>query len=72
MQPPMLKAQRGAAALHVEHLPQAMTGAILLDQGPAADGRKPIQQGTQIIVAPKSLGICDEFIDSARVNGGAR
>ncbi len=33
---------------------------------------KAIQEGTQVIVAPKSLGICDEFIDSARVNGGSR
>ncbi|KCZ56831.1 protease modulator HflC [Hyphomonas chukchiensis] len=33
---------------------------------------KAIQEGTQIIVAPKSLGICDEFIESARVNGGSR
>jgi len=33
---------------------------------------KAIQEGTQVIVAPKSLGICDEFIESARVNGGSR
>ncbi|KCZ92810.1 protease modulator HflC [Hyphomonas johnsonii] len=33
---------------------------------------KAIQQGTQIIVSPENLGICDEFIESARVNGGAR
>ncbi|MBU1287993.1 MAG: protease modulator HflC [Alphaproteobacteria bacterium] len=33
---------------------------------------KAIQEGTQVIVAPKGLGICDEFIESARVNGGSR
>ena len=33
---------------------------------------KAIQEGTQIIVSPQSLGICDEFIESARANGGSR
>lgn len=33
---------------------------------------KAIQEGTQVIVGPKSLGICDEFIESARINGGSR
>ena len=28
--------------------------------------------GTQIVVAPDNLGLCDEFIDSARDNGSAR
>lgn len=31
---------------------------------------KAIQQGTQIVVAPDSLGLCDEFISRARRNGG--
>lgn len=31
---------------------------------------KAIQEGTQIIVAPDSLGLCDEFINRARANGG--
>jgi membrane protease subunit HflC len=31
-----------------------------------------IQEGTQIIVGPKSLGICDQFFDSARAAGGPR
>ncbi|MFN3211854.1 MAG: protease modulator HflC [Henriciella sp.] len=29
-------------------------------------------QGTQLVVGPDNLGICDEFIDQARVNGTAR
>jgi len=33
---------------------------------------KAIQDGTQIIVGPDNLGICDQFIESARVNGGSR
>ena len=33
---------------------------------------KAIQEGTQVIVSPKNLGICDEFIESARANGGSR
>lgn len=33
---------------------------------------KAIQEGTRIIVAPNSLGLCDEFIDRARANGGSR
>ncbi|MDP1556931.1 MAG: protease modulator HflC [Hyphomonas sp.] len=31
-----------------------------------------IQEGTQVIVGPKSLGICDQFFDSARAAGGPR
>ena len=31
-----------------------------------------IQEGTRIIVAPDSLGLCDEFINRARANGGSR
>jgi len=31
-----------------------------------------IQEGTQVIVGPKSLGICDQFFDSARSAGGPR
>lgn len=31
-----------------------------------------IQEGTQIVVAPDSLGLCDEFINRARANGGSR
>jgi len=33
---------------------------------------KAIQEGTQVIVSPKNLGICDQFIESARANGGSR
>ncbi len=29
-------------------------------------------QGTQLVVGPDNLGICDEFIEQARVNGTAR
>ncbi|MEL6856944.1 MAG: protease modulator HflC [Pseudomonadota bacterium] len=29
-------------------------------------------EGTQIVVGPDNLGLCDEFIDQARVNGTAR
>ena len=29
-------------------------------------------EGTQLVVGPDNLGICDEFIDQARVNGTAR
>ena len=31
-----------------------------------------IQEGTRIVVAPDSLGLCDEFINRARANGGSR
>jgi membrane protease subunit HflC len=31
-----------------------------------------IQEGTQVIVGPQSLGICDQFFDSARSAGGPR
>ncbi|MEP0314589.1 MAG: protease modulator HflC [Hyphomonas sp.] len=31
-----------------------------------------IQEGTRIVVAPDSLGLCDEFINRARDNGGSR
>jgi len=31
-----------------------------------------IQEGTQVIVGPKSLGICDDFLDSARAAGVPR
>jgi membrane protease subunit HflC len=31
-----------------------------------------IQEGTQVIVGPQSLGICDQFFDSARAAGGPR
>ena len=31
---------------------------------------KSIQEGTRIIVGPDALGLCDEFIDRARANGG--
>lgn len=31
---------------------------------------KAIQDGTQIVVGPEALGICDQFIASARANGG--
>jgi membrane protease subunit HflC len=31
-----------------------------------------ITEGTQVIVGPDSLGICDEFFDSARAAGGPR
>ena len=33
---------------------------------------KAIQEGTQVIVSPEGLGICDEFIEAARANGGSR
>ncbi len=33
---------------------------------------KSIQEGTQVIVSPQGLGICDEFIEAARANGGSR
>ena len=33
---------------------------------------KAIQKGTQVVVAPNSLGLCDEFINRARANGGSR
>ena len=33
---------------------------------------KAIQEGTRIIVGPNALGLCDEFIDRARANGGSR
>ena len=33
---------------------------------------KAIQQGTQLVVSPNSLGVCDQFFDSARAAGGAR
>ena len=29
-------------------------------------------QGTQLVVGPDNLGLCDEFIEQARVNGSAR
>jgi membrane protease subunit HflC len=29
-------------------------------------------EGTQLVVGPDNLGICDEFIDQARINGTAR
>ena len=31
-----------------------------------------IQEGTQVIVSPESLGICDQFFDSARAAGAPR
>jgi membrane protease subunit HflC len=31
-----------------------------------------IQEGTQVIIGPQSLGICDQFFDSARAAGGTR
>ena len=33
---------------------------------------KSIQEGTQVIVGPDGLGLCDEFIERARANGGSR
>ena len=33
---------------------------------------KAIQQGTQLVIAPGSLGVCDQFFDSARQAGGTR
>ena len=33
---------------------------------------KAIQQGTRLVVSPESIGICDQFFDSARTAGGAR
>lgn len=33
---------------------------------------KAIQQGTQLIIGPDSLGICDQFLDSARASGTPR
>ncbi len=33
---------------------------------------KAIQQGTQLVVGPSSLGVCDQFFDSARGAGGPR
>jgi len=31
-----------------------------------------IKEGTRIVVGPDALGLCDEFIDRARANGGSR
>lgn len=33
---------------------------------------KALQQGTQLVIAPGSLGVCDQFFDSARAAGGTR
>ncbi len=33
---------------------------------------KSIQQGTQLIIGPEALGICDQFLDSARASGTPR
>ena len=33
---------------------------------------KAFTQGTQIVVAPNNLGLCDEFIERARVNSASR
>lgn len=33
---------------------------------------KSIQRGTQLVIGPNALGICDQFFDSARTAGGIR
>lgn len=33
---------------------------------------KALQQGTQLVISPGSLGVCDQFFDSARTAGGTR
>ena len=33
---------------------------------------KSLREGTRIVVGPDSLGLCDEFINRARANGGSR
>ncbi|MBY9065555.1 protease modulator HflC [Hyphomonas sp. WL0036] len=33
---------------------------------------KAIQEGTQLVVSPESIGVCDQFFDSARSAGGPR
>lgn len=33
---------------------------------------KSLQGGTQLVISPDSLGVCDQFFDSARAAGGAR
>jgi membrane protease subunit HflC len=33
---------------------------------------KAIQRGTQLIIGPRSIGVCDQFFDSARQAGGTR
>ena len=33
---------------------------------------KAIQEGTQMVLSPSSIGVCDQFFDSARAAGGPR
>lgn len=33
---------------------------------------KAIQKGTQLVISPGSMGVCDQFFDSARAAGGTR